>query len=162
MRLGQPRLHLRETGSTSDEARALAVRGAPHGTLVTAAQQTAGRGRQGGPGRRRPGAHSVSLVLHDPGDLVSLAAGVAVAELAGAQAKIKWPNDVLVGGRKVAGILVEGRPQEGWAVLGSASTWPCAPRTFRPNCASRRGHSGARSPTSSPRWSRCSMPSSAG
>jgi len=45
--LGRPRLHLRETRSTNDRARALAAAGAPHGTLVTASAQTAGRGRQG-------------------------------------------------------------------------------------------------------------------
>ena len=44
---GRPRLHLRETGSTNARARALALAGAPHGTLVTADLQTAGRGRQG-------------------------------------------------------------------------------------------------------------------
>src|SRR5439155_15417784 len=45
--LGTPRLHLRVTDSTNQRARELAVRGAPHGTLVTAREQTAGRGRQG-------------------------------------------------------------------------------------------------------------------
>jgi BirA family transcriptional regulator, biotin operon repressor / biotin---[acetyl-CoA-carboxylase] ligase len=140
VRLGQPRLHLRATGSTSDEARALAAHGAPHGTLVTAAQQTAGRGRQGrawvAPAGR---ALLCSLVLRDPGELVSLAAGVAVAELAGAQARIKWPNDVLVDGRKVAGILVEGRPQEEWAVLGIGINVALRPQDFPPELRERAG-----------------------
>jgi BirA family biotin operon repressor/biotin-[acetyl-CoA-carboxylase] ligase len=117
--LGTPRLHLRETTSTNDRARALAAGGAPHGTLVTTAAQTAGRGRQGRTWSAPPGrALLVSLVLRDPRRLLPLAAAVAVADAAGPQAQIKWPNDVLLVGRKVAGILAEGRPQEGWAVLG--------------------------------------------
>jgi BirA family biotin operon repressor/biotin-[acetyl-CoA-carboxylase] ligase len=60
----------------------------------------------------------MSLVLRDWPALLPLAAGVAVAEVAGDRAVVKWPNDVLLDGRKVAGILVEGRPQEGWMVLG--------------------------------------------
>ena len=119
--LGTPRLHLREIGSTSDRARELALAGAPHGALVTADAQTAGRGRQGRAWTTQPGAAvTMSLVLRDPPELLSLAAAVAVAQTCGTaqEARIKWPNDVLVGGRKVAGILAEGRPHEGWAVLG--------------------------------------------
>jgi BirA family biotin operon repressor/biotin-[acetyl-CoA-carboxylase] ligase len=117
--LGLPRLHLRTTTSTSERARALALAGAPHGTLVTAAEQTAGRGRQGRTWSA-PAGHALlcSIVLRDPPTLLPLAAAVAVAEVCGDQARIKWPNDVHVGGRKVAGILAEGRPQEQWAVLG--------------------------------------------
>jgi len=118
-RLGRPRLHLRTIGSTNARARELAVAGAPHGTAVTADEQTAGRGRQGRGWSTPPGsALAVSLVIRDPDPLLSLRAGLAVADLAGAAARVKWPNDVLVDGRKVAGILAEGRPQEGWAVLG--------------------------------------------
>jgi BirA family transcriptional regulator, biotin operon repressor / biotin---[acetyl-CoA-carboxylase] ligase len=117
--LGTPRLHLRRTDSTNTRASELAVRGAPHGTLVTAREQTAGRGRQGRHWTAPAGrALLCSLVIRDPPPLVTLAAGVGVAELVGPEAAIKWPNDVVVGGRKVAGILVEGRPQERWAVLG--------------------------------------------
>jgi BirA family biotin operon repressor/biotin-[acetyl-CoA-carboxylase] ligase len=119
VKLGRPRLHLRETDSTNDRARELAASGAPHGTLVTAAAQSAGRGRQGRTWSAPPGhALLMSLVLREAHPLLPLAAAVAVADAVGADAAIKWPNDVLVGGRKVSGILAEGRPQEGWAVLG--------------------------------------------
>jgi BirA family biotin operon repressor/biotin-[acetyl-CoA-carboxylase] ligase len=57
-------------------------------------------------------------VVRDPPRLLPLATGLAVAEVVGAEATVKWPNDVLLGQRKVAGILVEGRPQERWAVVG--------------------------------------------
>jgi BirA family biotin operon repressor/biotin-[acetyl-CoA-carboxylase] ligase len=117
--LGRPRLHLRRIDSTNERARALALAGAPHGTLVTAGEQLAGRGRQGrtwvAPAGR---ALLASLVLRDVPPLLALASALAVADVVGADARIKWPNDVLVDGRKVAGILAEGRPQEGWAVLG--------------------------------------------
>jgi BirA family biotin operon repressor/biotin-[acetyl-CoA-carboxylase] ligase len=118
-RLGRPRLHLRATTSTNDRARELAQAGAPHGTLVTAAEQTSGRGRQGRTWTAPPGsALLLSVVLRDPPALLPLAAALAVSEVSGAGAQIKWPNDVLLDGRKVAGILAEGRPQDGWAVLG--------------------------------------------
>jgi BirA family biotin operon repressor/biotin-[acetyl-CoA-carboxylase] ligase len=117
--LGRPRLHLRATTSTNDRARELAQAGAPHGTLVTAAEQLSGRGRQGRTWSAPAGsALLMSLVLRDAPALLPLAAGVAVAEVAGPDALVKWPNDVLVAGRKVAGILAEGRPTEGWTVLG--------------------------------------------
>jgi len=117
--LGRPRLHLRATTSTNDRARELAQSGAPHGTLVTAAEQHAGRGRQGRTWSAPPGrALLLSLVLRDPPGLLPLTAALAVAQVAGPAARIKWPNDVLVDGRKVAGMLAEGRPHEGWAILG--------------------------------------------
>jgi BirA family transcriptional regulator, biotin operon repressor / biotin---[acetyl-CoA-carboxylase] ligase len=132
-RLGSPRLHLRHVDSTNVRARELAGRGAPHGTLVTASEQSAGRGRQGrtwtAPANR---ALLCSVVLRDPPRLLPLAAGVAVAEVVGAQARLKWPNDVHVGGRKVAGILVEGRPQERWAVLGVGVNVALRPEDFPP------------------------------
>jgi BirA family biotin operon repressor/biotin-[acetyl-CoA-carboxylase] ligase len=146
--LGRPRLHLRRTDSTNERARALAIAGAPHGTLVTAAEQTAGRGRQGRSWVAPAGSALLcSLVLRNPPELLSLIAGVAVCDALGAQARVKWPNDVVIEVRddasehparslassdarsragpspettlaKLAGILVEGRPQEDWTVLG--------------------------------------------
>jgi BirA family biotin operon repressor/biotin-[acetyl-CoA-carboxylase] ligase len=117
--LGQPRVHYRVIGSTNARARELAAAGVPHGTVVTAAEQSAGRGRQGRTWSAAAGrALLCSVVVRDPPSLLPLATGVAVAEVVGTGAQIKWPNDVLADGRKVAGILVEGRPQEGWAVVG--------------------------------------------
>ena len=131
MSLGTPRMHLRRTDSTNERARELATRGAPHGTLVTASEQTAGRGRQGRTWSAPAGkALLCSLLLRDPPRLLPLAAGVAVAEVAGDGALIKWPNDILVEGRKVAGILVEGRPQQGWAVLGIGLNVALRPEDF--------------------------------
>jgi BirA family biotin operon repressor/biotin-[acetyl-CoA-carboxylase] ligase len=121
--LGRPRVHLRRTDSTNDRARELAIAGAPHGTLVTASEQTAGRGRQG---RRwsAPAGSSLlmSLLLRPPPALLPLIAAVAVCDVVGDEARIKWPNDIVLvqptGLAKLAGILAEGRPQQGWAVLG--------------------------------------------
>ena len=119
MTLGAPRVHHRVTDSTNARARELAVQGAPHGTVVTAHEQTAGRGRQGRTWVAPPGRSLLcSVIVRDPPRLLPLAAGVAVAEVAGPGAQLKWPNDVLLDGRKVAGILVEGRLAEGWAVVG--------------------------------------------
>jgi BirA family biotin operon repressor/biotin-[acetyl-CoA-carboxylase] ligase len=141
--LGQIRLHYKRIGSTNARAREMAAGGVPHGALVTAEEQTVGHGRQGRPWSSPPGTSlSMSLVVRDLSPLLSLAAGVAVAETvdailagglaavapAGATAsnpvprssrvQIKWPNDVLLDDRKVAGILVESVPQQHWAVLG--------------------------------------------
>ena len=140
---GSPRVHLRRIDSTNALARELASRGAPHGTLVTAAEQLAGRGRQGRGWTVRPGASLVaSWVIREPSALLSLAAGAAVAEVCGPAARVKWPNDVLIDGRKVAGILVEGRPQERWAVLGIGINVALSPRDFPPELRERAGSLG--------------------
>src|SRR3954452_16680637 len=115
----QSRVHHRLTDSTDERGSELAAAGAPHGTLVTADEQEAGRGRQGRAWTAPPGsAVLMSLVLREFDELLPIGAAVAVAEAVPANAAIKWPNDVWIDRRKVAGILVEGRPQEGWAVLG--------------------------------------------
>ena len=117
MSLGEPREHHDTIGSTNERARELAEEGAAHGTLVTADEQTAGRGRQGRTWQTPAGvAIAASLVLREFDDLLPLRAGLAVADVAGPGALVKWPNDVWVDGKKVAGILVEARGD--WAVLG--------------------------------------------
>jgi BirA family biotin operon repressor/biotin-[acetyl-CoA-carboxylase] ligase len=120
--IGAPHVHHRLTDSTNERGKLLAAAGAPHGTLVTASEQTAGRGRQGRAWVAPPGrALLMSVVLRDLDEaaaLVPLAAAVAVCRAFPQADGIKWPNDVWIDGRKVAGILIEGRPQDGWAVLG--------------------------------------------
>jgi BirA family biotin operon repressor/biotin-[acetyl-CoA-carboxylase] ligase len=110
-----------ELGSTNDHLRALAEEGAPGGTLVLADRQTAGRGRHGRSWYSPPGGVYLSLLLRP--DLepalsgwITLAAALAVARAAGhlgAPTGIKWPNDVLWAGRKVAGVLAESTLVEG-------------------------------------------------
>lgn len=109
--------HLEQAPSTNDAARAWLADGAPHGAVVTAARQTAGRGRQGRTWVSPPGALALSMVVREGVDgLLSLRAGLAVARVAGPAARIKWPNDVLIERRKVAGILVE--LVDGAAIVG--------------------------------------------
>ena len=105
--------HVVSCASTMDEAKALARKGAPEGTAVVAEEQTGGRGTQGRTWHGPKGGLYLSFVLRGLDDprLLTLALGNAVAdalEVAGLEARLKWVNDVLVGGRKVAGILVEG------------------------------------------------------
>lgn len=105
-----------EVGSTNDEARGLAERGAVDGTVVLARRQTAGRGRRGA-GWFADAADGLafSVVLRPDESKalwprLALAAGLAVAEAVETRLPlvgIKWPNDVWLGGRKVAGVLVE-------------------------------------------------------
>jgi BirA family biotin operon repressor/biotin-[acetyl-CoA-carboxylase] ligase len=121
--LGVPRMHLRRCDSTNARARALAMAGAPHGTLVTTDEQMAGRGRQGRRWLAPAGSCLLcSLVLREQSAplLLPLIAGVALCDAIGTGTSIKWPNDIVLGDdrTKVAGILVEGRPQERWAVVG--------------------------------------------
>ena len=121
--LGHPARHLDAVGSTMTEAAAWADAGAPHGALVVAEHQRAGRGRWGRawadePGQSlmlsvvlRPAPAGVALGLDGGGvGLVPLAAGLALAEALdafGVAASVKWPNDVRQGGRKLAGVLAE-------------------------------------------------------
>lgn len=103
------------TGSTNDDARALARAGAEEGTVVLAGRQTAGRGRFGRVWASPPGGVYLSALLRprvavaETGPL-ALVVGLGVVrglEAVGISAKLKWPNDVLLGSCKVAGILLE-------------------------------------------------------
>jgi BirA family biotin operon repressor/biotin-[acetyl-CoA-carboxylase] ligase len=144
VKLGAPRLHLRSTSSTNDRARELAEQGAPHGALVTASEQTTGRGRQGRAWITPPGtALAASLVLREWDELLTLRAGLAVADVAGPQARVKWPNDVWLEGRKVAGILAEAR-NGGWVVLGIGVNVALDPATLPPDVAAIAGTLGRR------------------
>jgi BirA family biotin operon repressor/biotin-[acetyl-CoA-carboxylase] ligase len=127
MSFGTPHRHYAETDSTNTRARELAAEGAEHGTVVTAGEQTAGRGRQGRVWTAPPGKALLYSAIVRPLDerhlMLPLGAPLAVCEAAeelrpGLECGVKWPNDVLVDGRKLAGILVEARPQDGWAVIG--------------------------------------------
>ncbi len=114
---GSKTIRLAEVGSTNDEARLLAEQGSDEGTVVVADYQRGGRGRHGRSWTAPRGQNLLfSVILRPklPSDrlgLISMSAAVAVSEaaedIAGMQSRIKWPNDVLLGGRKCAGILLE-------------------------------------------------------
>ena len=124
-RFGRPHRHLRRTDSTNDRARDLAGANAPSGTVVTAAEQDAGRGRHGRRWSAPPGTALLYSALLRPLDRrhrllplsVPLAVCEAVESLAPVACGVKWPNDVWIGDRKAAGILIEARPPD-WAVIG--------------------------------------------
>ncbi len=117
--LGCQRIDLEECSSTNDEAARLARAGALHGTVVIAERQTGGRGRDGRVWQSPIGGLYISVVLRPSLPIVdvppmTLAIGIAVCDAVrayGAPAVLKWPNDVLVGGRKLAGVLVETQTQ---------------------------------------------------
>jgi len=129
--LGVPRLELfGQVGSTLDVAHAAAERGAPAGTLVLADSQTAGRGRAGRRWTSASGAGIWLTLIERPDDpqaleVLSLRLGLYAARgldrFAEAPVTLKWPNDLYVAGRKLAGILVEVRwrsERAEWAAVG--------------------------------------------
>jgi BirA family transcriptional regulator, biotin operon repressor / biotin---[acetyl-CoA-carboxylase] ligase len=122
---GHPHHHYRRTDSTNARAKELAGGGAPGGLVVTAEEQSAGRGRRGRSWFGPAGSSLLYSALLRPFDgdpLLALAAPIAVCEaaeeVAPVRCQVKWPNDVWIEDRKVAGILVEARPEESRAVIG--------------------------------------------
>ncbi len=142
MKFGFPHRHFRLTDSTNARARELVETGAPGGTVVTAAEQTAGRGRQGRSWTAPPGKALLYSATLRPLDerhlLLPLSVPLAVCETVeelepGVQCQVKWPNDVWVDGRKLAGVLIEAKPQDGWAVIGVGLNLSIAPSEFPPD-----------------------------
>lgn len=118
--LGSHRIDLLECSSTNDEAARLARAGARHGTIVVAETQRAGRGREGRVWQSPKGLGLyLSAVVRPPLPLdmvppMTLAIGIGVCDAVrsfGAPAHLKWPNDLLVRGKKLAGVLVEAQSQ---------------------------------------------------
>jgi len=151
-------LYFASVTSTNDVAARLADRGAPDGTTVVAELQTAGRGRLGRAWYSPPGAGLYASVvlrpeigpgsISDPGgrdrsslSLVTLAAGVALAEAVRRcthlPVEIKWPNDLVVGCRKLAGILTEASGSDGidYLILGFGIN--LRPAAYPPGLADR-------------------------
>ena len=104
--------------STQDVAREM-----PIGSVVVADHQTAGRGRSSHSWEAPSGAALLVSFVLPPNPLLSLAAGVAAAEACGRGVRLKWPNDLLLDGRKVGGILVEATPARAICGIGINLTW---------------------------------------
>ena len=134
---GRPHLHLRHTESTNDRARELAEAGAPSGTIVTADEQSAGRGRRGrvwsAPAGRALLFSAVLRPLELEHGLLPLAVPVAVCEaietMAPVRVRVKWPNDIWLDESKVAGVLIEARFPD-WAVIGIGVNVAIEPEEF--------------------------------
>ena len=112
--VGKRLLFFQEVGSTMDEAVRRAERGTEEGTVVVAETQTASRGRQGRTWVSRSGNLYLSVVLYPTvqtlahlNSLCGVAVVRAIANISGLKPRIKWPNDILLDGKKVAGVLVE-------------------------------------------------------
>jgi BirA family biotin operon repressor/biotin-[acetyl-CoA-carboxylase] ligase len=125
-------VRLDTVASTQEAAREL-----PIGAVVVAEHQTAGRGRLERRWEAPPGTALLASFVVAPHPLLSLAAGVATAEACGPAARLKWPNDVLIDGRKAGGILVEMSAVKAVVGIGVNLTWapPGAARVNQPRDA---------------------------
>ncbi len=129
--MGVPRVAVYTSlASTMDIAHALAAEGAPAGTLVLADHQTAGRGRGGRSWQSEAGAGIWLTLIERPRDAhgaevlalrAGLRAALALDPFAGGRVGLKWPNDLYLAGRKLAGVLIDARWQDGaptWVAIG--------------------------------------------
>jgi BirA family biotin operon repressor/biotin-[acetyl-CoA-carboxylase] ligase len=126
--IGRCALHLASISSTMDAARREAEDGAPHGMIVLADEQTSGQGRRGRRWVSPAGNLYVTIILRPAAwnartlaIVAPLAACEAVEAVANVRAGIRWPNDVLIEGRKVAGVLIDvnfGRAGVDYALVG--------------------------------------------
>ena len=150
--LAGPVTWLSETGSTNDDLILLARDGAPEGTVIGADRQSAGRGRRGRSWLSAQGHALLVSVLMRPdvppvdAGLLPIVVAVGVADALGDDATIVWPNDILLGGRKVAGILCEmsaDQDRVAWAVAGVGINVRSAPdlddARWTPGALSDRG-----------------------
>jgi len=140
--LGQRAICRRSVTSTMDVARGEAAAGAPEGTVVIADEQTAGRGRLGREWVSPPGTNIyLSVILRPPAAhlrqlsiICPLAICQAIEEVTGLAARIKWPNDVLVDGRKVSGVLLDAElvgDRVQYAIAGIGLNVNFDPSTYR-------------------------------
>jgi BirA family transcriptional regulator, biotin operon repressor / biotin---[acetyl-CoA-carboxylase] ligase len=131
VRLGRPALYFAQAGSTNDVVREAALAGAPEGLLAVADEQTRGRGRLGRSWWAPPGSSlMLSLLLRPPlppeeaGQTtmcLGLGALDGIEAVTGLRAALKWPNDLVLGDRKLAGMLTEMDASTGrleWVILG--------------------------------------------
>jgi len=111
-------LRLGSVPSTQDVARDL-----PVGSIVVADHQSSGRGTHGRRWEAPPGTALLASFVLAPSPVLSLVVGVAAAEACGPPVRLKWPNDLLLDGRKLGGILVEATPVKAVAGIGINLTW---------------------------------------
>lgn len=130
MIIGKKIIFKEEVSSTNDAAKLLAADGGEEGTVIVAQRQTAGKGRMGRHWSSPDGGIYLSIILRPnltPAEMLRLTVlfavpiGRAIELATGLEARLKWPNDVLISGKKVAGLLVESTARSGevqYLVLG--------------------------------------------
>ncbi|MCC6446507.1 MAG: biotin--[acetyl-CoA-carboxylase] ligase [Armatimonadetes bacterium] len=143
---GHPLFTFESVASTQEVARAMIAQGAADGTVVLASEQTEGRGRLGRRWVAPKGTAILASILVRPAlplrefwqlsFVAAWAAAEAIAFMTDASVQVKWPNDILIDGKKVAGILIEVVPEGPggpWAVIGIGINVNAPPEAFPPD-----------------------------